>query len=355
MRTDPICKMLVEDNTELTVERDGVTYYFCSEGCLEKFKSRPAGDAGKSDPDLIIIGGGPAALTAGVYASNLNLDTFLITGYTGGHIIDSSRIQNYMGFDFITGPELMGKFKRQLVGTDYIDHIVSQVEKLEKTDAGFTVTTSDLRKYRSRALIFAPGMTIRKVRVPGEDRFRGKGLYYGGIHDLSLIDNKDVAVIGGSDMALQIIERVLPVVKQVHILCNAELTADSTEWDQVLSSDKLWIHENIEVLGFAGEEVLDNVRFKKKYELDTTTLPVSAVFVALGMKPNSLPARGLVELNSRREIVIKPDCSTKCEGFFAAGDVTDTSGKRLIIAAGEGAKAALAARRYLIGLKKQKH
>lgn len=138
--------MEVSEETGLTAECDGEIHYFCSEGCRDRFLREKACKLHRTFYDLIIVGGGPAGLTAAVYAATLKIDSFLITKDLGGQAIDSTTVENYMGFDFITGPELADKFRYQLIHSNYIDHLMSEVVKIEIVQGGFEVTTSDLRR-----------------------------------------------------------------------------------------------------------------------------------------------------------------------------------------------------------------
>lgn len=192
MKKDPVCNMEVDENKAVSAECDGINYFFCSEGCRAKFLNEKTCKVPRTSYDLIIIDGGPAGLAAAVYAATLKMNAFLIAKDLGGQAVDSTKIENYMGYDFITGPELTEKFQYQLIHSHYIDHYTA---------------------------------------------------------------------------------------------CISHLT----------------------------------------------------------------------DLNDRGEIIIDHDCSTSCPGIFAAGDVTNAFGKRIIIASGEGAKAALAARQYILKLKEKSH
>ncbi|GBE04408.1 thioredoxin reductase [bacterium BMS3Abin10] len=119
------------------------------------------------------------------------MDTFLITKDLGGQAVDSTKIENYMGYDFITGPELVKRFQYQLIHSHYVDHLISDVEKIEPADDGFKVTVSELKDYSAKTLIVASGMTRRKLNVPGEEEFQRKGVFYGNIQDLSFVQGED--------------------------------------------------------------------------------------------------------------------------------------------------------------------
>ena len=344
--------MDVDEKTALSSECDGKVYYFCSEGCRDKFLKETACKFPRTSYDLIIIGGGPAGLTAAVYAAQLKMDAFLITRDLGGQAIDSTKVENYMGYDFITGPELIEKFQYQLIHSHYIDHLISEVEKIELVPESFNVTTSDLNRYSSRILLVASGMTRRKLSVLGEEEFQRKGVFYGNIQDLSFVQGEDAAVVGGGNSALQIVENLKTVAKNIHLITEGKLTADKVIIDRVSSFGNLHIYKGHKVVELTGGKTVSSITLRKIAVKEPFEIPVKGVFIAIGLTPNSHLVSDLVELNDRREIAIGSDCSTSCPGLFAAGDVTNAYGKRIIIASGEGAKAAMAARRHILELRK---
>jgi len=354
MQKDPICQMTVTEEEALTLECSGDTYYFCSEGCRDVFLRTKAGNMRRRSYDLIIIGGGPAGLTAGVYAATLKMDAFLITGDLGGQAIDSTRIENYMGYDFITGPELIEKFKEQLIRSYYLGHLVSLVERVESTAEGFEITTSELEKYSAKALILATGMTRRRLNVPGEEEFQRKGVFYGHVQDLGFVQGRDAVVIGGGNSALQIVENLHTVAKNIHLVSTSALTADPVVIERISGFKNLHKYEGYGVVEFTGDDSLSGVTIRKMAGKERVNLPARGVFIAIGLQPNSSIVSHLAGLNERGEIIINPDCSTTHPGIFAAGDATNAFGKRIIIASGEGAKAALAARQYVLGLRKKR-
>lgn len=351
MKRDPVCNMEVDERNAFTAECEGKTFYFCSEGCRERFMKGRICRIPRTSYDLIIIGGGPAGLTAAVYAATLKMDAFLITKDLGGQAIDSTKIENYMGFDFITGPELIEKFQYQLIHSHYIDHLMSDVERIEAVESSFNVTTASLRTYSARALIIATGMTRRKLKVPGEEEFQRKGIFYGNIQDLSFVQGEDVAVIGGGNSALQIVENLHGIAKNIYIVSDTEFTSDPSIIERVNMFKDLEKYEGYKVLEFKGEKTLSSIVIRKIASDEISDIPVKGAFIAIGLQPNYSLVSHLVKLNNRGEIIINPDCSTSYPGIFAAGDVTNAFGKRIIIASGEGAKAALSARQYLLNQK----
>ncbi len=354
MRKDPVCGMTIKKESAFVAEYEGQIFYFCSEGCRRKFSRERASPSPRSRYELIIIGGGPAGLTAAVYASSLRIDACLISQDLGGQAIDSTKIENYMGFDFIDGPQLVEKFERQLIHSHYIDHRISAVEAVEAEAEGFLVRSSAGESYQAKCLIVATGMTRRKLGVPGEEEFQRRGIFYGNIPDLSFVEGEEAAVIGGGNTALQIVENLQPVARKIHLISISGLKADPAIIDRVSRHPDLCRYEGYETVEFTGQKTLTAVTVRKKGQADSKILPVKGAFIAIGLQPNATMVPRLVAMNGHGEIRIGPDCSTSCRGLFAAGDVTDAYGKRIIIAAGEGAKAAIAAKDYLLYLKKRK-
>lgn len=347
-KIDPVCGMEVDAEGACTHEIDGQTHYFCSEGCRDRFLEDQECGKQRCEYELIVIGGGPAGLTAAVYASMLKIDTFVITQDLGGQAVDSTKIENYMGYDFITGPELIQKFQRQLLDSHYVDHRVTEAESIRKIDERFEVTVSDLRRYSARAMIVATGMTRRRLGVPGEDEFQRRGVFYGNVQDVSFVEGEDVVVVGGGNSAMQAVETLHPAVRAVSVVCRGDVTADPSVAERALGLDGVTVYRNHKVEKILGDGAVSGIRVREQGKPDATVLPAKGVFVSIGLAPNSSLVAELATLADTGEIAIAPDCSTNCPGLFAAGDVTNAFGKRIIIASGEGAKAALAARRYLL-------
>ncbi len=353
MTIDPVCKMTVEEGKAIKAECAGETYYFCSEGCRDKFLENKVRGAPGNMYDLIIVGGGPAGLTAAVYASQLKIHAFLIAQELGGQAIDSTKIENYMGYDFITGPELIKKFQTQLIHSHFIDHLMAEVEKITPVKNGFEVMTSKSNKYFASALIIATGMTRRKLNVDGEERFQRKGIFYGNIQDFSFVQGENVAIIGGGNSALQMVEQFHTIAKDIYLISDVKLTADPVGVGKTEKFKNLKRYEGYKVIGFVGDRTLSSIGIKKMGDEKIINIPVKAAFISIGFRPNSFTVSGLVRLNKLKEIVINSECATSYQGIFAAGDVTNVFGKRIIIASGEGAKAALAARQYILNIRRE--
>jgi alkyl hydroperoxide reductase subunit F len=349
MYKDPVCWMRIKA-TKFSFVYGGKKYYFCSLGCLEKFKKNPRVYSGKPKHDLIIIGAGPAGLTAGVYASILKIDTLLLSTDIGGQAVDSTKIKNYMGFDFITGPELSSKFQNQLIHHHYIDHKIETAVSIRKLKNYFSIKTLSGHVYNSKALIVATGMVRNKLGVPGEKKFSRKGICYAAGQDIPLLAGKKVAVIGGGNSALQIVLELHQYKCEVINVSIESWTGDAFLREEVRSIKNLKAFDHHAVVKIGGREKVEYILIKDLFSKEELKFDVEAIFLAIGFSPNASLVRRLVELNKKGEIEIKPDCSTKTPGLFAAGDVTNVFDKRIIIASGEGAKAASAAQKYLMGV-----
>jgi len=350
MNIDPVCGMEVE-NEQFSFEYKGKRYFFCSHGCMEKFTDSPAEYSLKDLYDLIIIGGGPAGLTAAVYASISKIDTFLITNDIGGQAIDSSKIKNYMGFEFITGAELTKKFKDQFLNEHYLAHKVDDVIKISKQADDFEIITKKQDRFLSHAVIIATGMKKRKLGIPGEDRLQRKGVSYSSVQDINLFKGLDIVVIGGGNSGVQTADDLTKIGCKVALVTQGKMIADKKNIDQLRSSSSVKIYEGHDIIEIHGEERVEGVVIQSEEGQVITQLKCEGVFIQVGFLPNTEFCRDIVSINNDGEIIINPDCSTNTPGLFACGDVTNAYGKRIIIASGEGAKAILSAKKFLLDKK----
>lgn len=348
---DPICGMKVESDTFSAVHNDR-TYYFCSQGCKDKFKAE-IDQYNKSDEyDLVIIGAGPAGLTAAVYASVMRLHTFLISKDIGGQAVDSTKIKNYMGFDFITGPELVEKFTNQFLHRHYIQHIMDEVSSINPKDGDYEIVTRSKNSYRAKAVIIATGMKRRKLGIPGEERLLRKGVSHSALQDTSIFTGKHIVVVGGGNSGVQTAKGLLESACKVKLVEKANITADASELETLTKNPDFEMLDKYDVIEIYGEDKVEGVCVQSLEDMAKRKIECSGVFIQVGLIPNTEFCIDLLELNDRGEIKTRPDCSTSAGGIFACGDVTDVFGKRIIIASGEGAKAALAAKKYLNEKKK---
>ncbi|KYZ76933.1 thioredoxin-disulfide reductase [Anaerosporomusa subterranea] len=298
--------------------------------------------------DLLVIGGGPAGMTAVVYAARKKLNTLLVTQDLGGQVLWTRDIQNYMGYQFVTGPELMAKFEEQVrmfpVTVKYED-----VVKLEKmSDGSFTVRTAEGAEYQGKAVILASGKRPRRLNVPGETELTGMGVSYCATCDGPLFAGMSVAVVGSGNSALQAAIELANVAKQVYLVSRDPYIADPIiieMLEKYPNLEEIKEHESKEIIGkYSVEQYIihPNGRPEQSRELS-----VQGVFVEVGLIPNSEFA-DLVERNEFGEVIVDCRARTNIEGLFAAGDVTDGPDKQIVIAAGDGSKAALVAYEYLL-------
>ncbi|MDP2910599.1 MAG: FAD-dependent oxidoreductase [bacterium] len=299
--------------------------------------------------ELIIIGGGPAGMTAGIYASRLGLKTLLITKSFGGQIAEKAvDIENYPGFESISGPDLVQKMEKHLK-SQKIDIKMDQVLNLKKEGNGFLVSVKSKKEFKAKALILATGSDPRPLEVPGEKEFIGKGVSYCSLCDGPIFKNKTVAIVGGGNAGFETAIFLSRVAKKIYIL---EFSSQPKAFEQnqkiAKASGKVEIITSAKVKEIKGDKFVESIVYQDQKNNKEKTLEVKGVFVEVGYEPATSYAKGLVNFNKRDEIAIEAEtCQTSAPGVFAAGDLNEGIFKQIITAAGEGAKAALAAHNYI--------
>jgi len=347
---DPVCGMQI-DSDSFSATYNDKTYHFCSQGCKDKFKAEIDHFDKNNQYDLIIIGAGPAGLTAAVYASVMRLHTFLISKDLGGQAIDSAKIKNYMGFDFITGPELVDKFKAQFLHRHYLEHVMDEVTRINPKDGDYEIITRNKSSYLARAVIIATGMKRRKLGIPGEQRLLRRGVSHSALQDTSIFAGRHIVVVGGGNSGVQTARGLLQSGCNVTLVEKANITADPSELEILAMNPDFEILDRHDLTEIYGQDKVEGVEVQSLEDMHNRKITCNGVFIQIGLIPNTEFCIDLLELNDRGEIKIKPDCSTNAQGVFACGDVTTVFGKRIIIASGEGAKAALNAKKYLERMK----
>lgn len=294
--------------------------------------------------DLIIVGAGPAGITASVYAARKRLDLLVITKDIGGQAAWSGDIENYTGYQFITGPELAAKFEEHMKKYDIELRENEEAAGLKKTDDSVQVKTNR-GIYEARTAIIASGKRSRELNVPGEKEFKNRGLTYCATCDAPLFSGKEVAVIGGGNSALDAALQLIKIARHVYIInITSNLVADEIMRQKVEESGLATIMNNAQVTSIYGDKMVSGITVKREGKEEE--LSVQGVFVEIGLIPNSEFVKG-VEKNQYGEIKVNSRNETNLAGVFAAGDVTDVPEKQIIIAAGEGSKASLNVFRYL--------
>ncbi len=304
--------------------------------------------------DLIIIGAGPAGMTAGVYAARKKLKTLIISKDIGGQAAWSSDIENYLGFSVITGPDLVKKFEDHL--EEFKEDLelrvsISGIKKITKKAKNFETTTGDGKSERAKAILIAGGRVPRGLGVPGEKEFINRGVAYCAWCDGPLFKGKDVAIIGGGNSALDAALNISKLVNQLYIVnIMPELSGDKIMIDKVMGLPHIRVLNSTEVARIEGQKFVESIRIKTRDGGLQKDLPVSGVFIEIGSLPATGYLKGLVKLNKSGEIIIDEYNATSQKGIFAAGDITTVIEKQIITAAGEGAKAAIQASQYLAKL-----
>ncbi|MFH1458169.1 MAG: FAD-dependent oxidoreductase [Candidatus Omnitrophota bacterium] len=294
--------------------------------------------------DLIIIGAGPAGITASVYAARKKMNLLVISKDIGGQAASSGDIENYTGYQFITGPELAAKFEEHMRKYEIPLKENETAKRVERNSDVLKVTT-DKGAYEARAVIVASGKRTKELGVPGEKEFKNRGLTYCATCDGPLFADKSVAVIGGGNSALDAALQLMKIAKHTYIInITPALGGDTVMREKVETSQAVTIFNNTQVTAVLGDKFVSGIKIRRKNKEES--LSVQGVFVEIGLLPNSEFVQGL-DLNERKEIKINSRNETNIPGIFAAGDVTDVPEKQIIIAAGEGSKACLSAFRYL--------
>lgn len=300
--------------------------------------------------DLIIIGGASAGLTAAIYAGRKKLNTIILTKEVGGQSLLTDNIENYPGFESITGKELVEKFRKH--AEKYGVPIKEKVEiaSIEEKNGGFAVKTNSGETYEAKSLIIATGKTPRHLNVPGEKEFINKGVSYCSICDAPLFGGKDVAVVGGGNAGLEAALDLTKYANEIYVLEFApKLAGDESTQELLRKTQKVEFITNAETQKIQGEQFVTGIIYKDRTSNEIKELKVGGVFVNIGWIPATNFVKGFLELNKWGEIIVKPETGeTSRKGIFAAGDATNSLYKQCIIAAGEGAKAALSAYEYLI-------
>jgi len=293
--------------------------------------------------DLAIIGGGPAAVAAGIYASRKRLKTIFITKEWGGQSAVSEDIQNWIGTPSISGAKLASSLKDHLkvYAGDIVDVREGQfVENIEKAPEGFKVRAGS-ESYLTKTVLIASGSSRRKLSVPRSEQYENKGIVYCASCDGPLFADMDVAVIGGGNAGFETAAQLLAYCKSVVLLHkNDEFKADPITVKKVLSNPKMHAVLNTEILEVKGSQFVEAIVYKEKETSNKVELPVSGIFVEIGSIPATAYASKLVELDKIGQVVVDPkNQRASVEGVWAAGDCTNGLYHQNNIAAGDAVKA----------------
>jgi len=297
--------------------------------------------------DLIIIGAGPAGITAGIYAARRNLRVLLISRNIGGQVALTSEIENYPGFEHITGFELVTKFKKQAEKWD-IEFKFEEVVSIKKAKNEFTVNTFNKNKYQASALILAFGLAPRELGVPGEKKFKGKGVTYCATCDGPLYRGKTIGIVGGGNSALEAAEYMSKIAKKIYLIHRSdEFRADPALLLPVQKIKNVEFYCDSQIKEIKGDKTVRSVVLSDSHSQKVEELKLGGLFIEIGYESQVDWLKGFVKLNKRGEVIVDRDTQTSVKGVFGAGDCTDTQYKQIVISAGDGAKSALQAYKYI--------
>lgn len=296
--------------------------------------------------DVIIIGSGPAGMTAGIYAVRREMKTLIIGKELGGQLVWASDIENYPGFESIKSFELITRMKDQAThsGVEFKD---DEVKKIEKTDNHFKLYTNK-EVYESKTVIVAMGLSPRRLAVPGEIEFNGKGVSYCANCDGPFYKNKAVAVIGGGNSALDAAEVMSKIANKVFLIHRSEsFRAFETLINEVEARPNIELLLNTEVKLITGQEKVEKVIVHDKPKGEDKEIILDGIFIEIGRIASTDLVSEFVDRDERNQILAQPNMATKTPGLFVAGDVVACEYKQISIATGQGTIAALSAYQYI--------
>ena len=297
--------------------------------------------------EIIIVGGGPAGMAASVYAARKRLNTLLITSDIGGQVNWTSGVENYLGYQFIEGADLIGKFQKQVNQFPIDQKIGTKVTQIKKIENSFEVVSETGEKFQGKVVLLASGKRPRRLNVAGEIELTGRGVTYCAICDGPVFTGQKVAVIGGGNSAIEAALDMIKVAEHVDMVSVTPLTGDPIMIEKLADAKNLTIYTNYQTEKVLGQGLVEGLIIKDNKTGNSRQLDDTGIFIEIGLVPNSDMVKDLVKLNRDGEVPVNCSCETEVPGLFAAGDVTTVPEKQIVIAAGEGAKAALQAHRYL--------
>jgi alkyl hydroperoxide reductase subunit F len=307
-------------------------------------------DPATKEYDLVIVGGGPAGLTAAAYAIRKRIETLLISEDLGGKTNYQFSLPGVETHPIIDGEELVSKFKSQLQYLDFARHL-DKVTKIERSSDGFVALTKGGGTFRSKAVIIATGIMPKRLSVPGEREFLGRGVSYSAVSHAPLFIDMDVAVVGEGTPALQAVAELAQIAKSVSAVGTPSKLTESGLGKNLKASGKVKFLSDYEVEEIRGEAAVEEIVIRNKINKSKQVVPVRGVFIELGYETERQLYSHMVKTTAEGRIMISENNQTNIPGLFAAGDVTDVNAQQVVIAIGEGANAALSAYNYLLGLK----
>ncbi len=299
--------------------------------------------------DLIILGGGPAGLTAAAYALHKRLETLVISEDLGGKTSYHFRTPWMEGFETITGTEVVNRFKSQLEYLDFA-HEINCAAQVIKADHGFSVLTNDQKQFEARSVIVATGTTPNRLTVPGERQLLGRCLSYSALSHAPLFIDRNVALVGRGQRALRGAAELAAVARSLVLILPDAQDLSTTLGKKLQADPKVKIVSGYRVQEILGDSFVSGIALR--HNGTGQEIALDGLFVEMGVTPNIQMVADIVNLGPSGRIVVDPRMATSCLGIFAAGDITETFTEQVLVAIGEGAKAALNAYEYLLELER---
>ena len=304
----------------------------------------------KKEYDLIIIGGGPAGLTAAAYAIRKRIETMLVSEDLGGKTNYKFSLPGIDTHPIIDGEELVSKFKSQIQYLDFARHL-DKVTKIDRTPDGFIVSTKGGDSFKGHAAIIATGIMPRRLNVPGEKEFLGHGVSYSTVSHAPLFIDMDVAVVGEGTAAIQAVAELSLIAKHVTAIGTTNKLVTSDLGQKLKASRKVTFLTDFEVEEIRGKGAVEEILVRNRLDKTEQVIPVQGVFIELGYEAGKELYSHMVKTTAEGRIMISENNQTNIPGLFAAGDITDVNAQQVVIAIGEGANAALSAYNYLLSIK----
>ena len=303
--------------------------------------------------DLIIIGSGPAGLSAAVYGMRAGLKLLVLEKnvMSGGQVLNTYEVDNYLGLPGINGFDLGMKFKEhaQKMGAEFVQTVVKAIRQ---KDALKIVETEDGCTYESKALILATGAEHSLLHVPGEQEFKGKGVSYCATCDGAFFKGREVAVVGGGDVAVEDAVYLSRLCSRVHLIHRRDsLRAAKSLQEKLFACDNVEVHWNQTVSEICGNDLVESVKLHSVENGADSRLEVEGVFIAIGMQPNTGAFRELLACDASGYIQVGEDCAASEPGIFAAGDIRTKQIRQIVTAVADGACAVAGVERYLTQIK----
>jgi alkyl hydroperoxide reductase subunit F len=304
--------------------------------------------------DVLIVGYGPAGITAAIYAARKKLSVLLIGGLPGGEVRNSGDIENWPGDRTTDGNELAEKMIAHLNDhKDSVEIVQDKVATITKEGELFTSTTDSGKEFQSKTIIYTAGRHPRMLGVPGEEAHKNLGVTYCATCDAPLFSEKNVAVIGGGNTGAEAVIMLQKIASKIYLLHDTDkLNADPVLVSNFENDPKVTILYNTKTTEIAGAQLVDELSYIDTKTNEIKKLDVEGVFVTIGANPNTEPVKDLIELTKFKSIPADRYAVTSVPGFFAAGDVTDIRDAQIVVAAGHGCSAALSAGDYISRLPK---